>query len=214
MKCMSSAKPDDYLEPYRKAAERHGAGFDATLWRSRKWQAVRFDIMLGMVDFKGRTIVDAGCGTGDFAAHLIDRGVAFARYTGIDGVAAQIEEARSHELAHCEFVAGDFVDQPALIADANPDFVCFSGSLNTMGESIVREVLTRALRATRRGIVFNFLSDRAPEEVLAQQTHPAFRLNTSAMIDWALSQSTRVQFRQDYIDGHDATICIEHADGR
>ena len=60
--------------------------------------------------------------------------------------------------------------------------------------------------AAAEGVIFNFLSDRAPAKLLAQPTAPAQRFNTIRMIDWALTKTPSVQFRQDYFNGHDATI--------
>jgi hypothetical protein len=54
-----------YLQPYREAVERYGAGFEATLWNSPEAQALRFDVMIGLMDLEGRAILDgcwsAGC---------------------------------------------------------------------------------------------------------------------------------------------------------
>ena len=62
-----------YLQPYREAVERHGPSFEATLWHSVEAQALRFDVMIGLVDLDGRSVLDAGCGQGDFAARLLER---------------------------------------------------------------------------------------------------------------------------------------------
>jgi hypothetical protein len=78
-----------------------------------------------------------------------------------------------------------------------------------MQQEVARSVILRAWRQARRGIVFNFLSDRAPARLLETDLHPAVRFNTIAMIDWALTLSPRIRFRQDYLDGHDATIAVD-----
>ncbi|MHC4775868.1 MAG: class I SAM-dependent methyltransferase, partial [Planctomycetota bacterium] len=82
-----------YLQPYRQAVERHGPGFEATLWHSVEAQVLRFDIMIGLVDLEGRSVLDAGCGQGDFAARLLERGVPFARFVGVDALAEMVEAA-------------------------------------------------------------------------------------------------------------------------
>ena len=53
---------ESYLNPYQEALNRHGAGFDATLWHSRETQTIRFDVLTGFVDLSGLTNVVGGRG--------------------------------------------------------------------------------------------------------------------------------------------------------
>lgn len=204
---------DSYLDPYRRALRTFGAGFEATLWSSREGQRLRFDIMLAMARFEGAIVLDIGCGAGDFAAYMIERRIAFRQYLGIDGLPAQIEAAHKRNLSNCEFLTGDVVADPTILdrIGPDPDLICLSGTLNTMSEDVAKAVLVRAWCRAARGLVFNFLSDRAPTPLLYTDLRPAVRFSTVGMIDWAMALSPRVQFRQDYLDGHDATIAIERA---
>jgi len=199
----------DFLKPYRDALAEHGPGFLATLWNSPFAQRLRFDIMIDAADLSGCTILDAGSGTGDFAAHLLKRGIEFSRYIGIDGLPEQIQAARERHLERCEFHASDFIRSPESIGQHQPDWVCFSGSLNNMDDATVTHILRAAYDAASRGIMFNFLSDRGEPADMRTNPAPARRFDTLSMIDFALTLSHRVQFRQDYLDGHDATIIVE-----
>lgn len=200
-----------YLAPYREAIEAFGAGFEATLWADRRTQLLRFDVMLEMVDLAGRKIVDAGCGAGDLAAYLIERRIPFAHYIGIDGVADQIAAAQAHRLAHCEFRIADLVREAALLESIDPDLIIISGTLNTMDERTARTLIERAFRAAREAVIFNFLSDRPHPRYLEMKLGPARRFDTARWIDWALGLTPCVAFRQDYLDGHDATVLLRHA---
>ncbi|HEY8666570.1 MAG TPA: hypothetical protein VIL86_07900, partial [Tepidisphaeraceae bacterium] len=64
-----------YLAPYRRAAIKHGAGFRSLLWASARTQAMRFAAFCRLVNFRGRTVADVGCGRADFHAHLVMRGM-------------------------------------------------------------------------------------------------------------------------------------------
>jgi SAM-dependent methyltransferase len=59
---------------------------DATAlgWDSRDSMETRFAAAADMYDFAGTTMLDVGCGFGDFYAFLQDRGQAPAEYYGID----------------------------------------------------------------------------------------------------------------------------------
>lgn len=199
-----------YLQPYRDAIRRYGAGFRATLWANRDYQRVRFDMIASTLDLRGRTVVDAGCGAGDFARFLLDRGVEYARYVGVDAVEPQIEEARARHLPRAEFKVGDLVKDPTVFREARPDVVVISGTLNTMREAVARGLVLKAFAAATEAVAFNFLSDRPHRKFprSARRLSPAKRFRTVAWVDWALKQTPRVAFRQDYLDGHDATIVL------
>ncbi len=199
---------DEYLEPYRRAVGQFGATFDATLWNSRAYQRARFEVLRTTVDLEGLTLLDAGCGLGDLCEHLQACNVRYRRYVGLDGVPEIVACARQRGLARAEFHVRDFVADPASLSLGSPDVICFSGSLNTVPEKQARQVVEQAWAAAARGVIFNFLSDRAEPAVLARDTGPARRFNTLDWIEWALRTTPQVLFRQDYLGGHDATIAM------
>jgi predicted TPR repeat methyltransferase len=211
---MSQSPPEgaaghgDYLGPYREAVDHFGATFDATLWKNREYQAVRFEVLRQMADLDGVTLLDAGCGLGDLCEFLTARNVRLRKYVGVDGVAEIVAGATKRGLPHAEFHCRDFVADASALAIGQPDIIYFSGSLNTVPEAVSRSVIERAWETAGRGVVFNFLSDRASGEVLARDTGPARRFNTVEWIDWALQETTLVRFRHDYLGGHDATIAM------
>ncbi|MHC4947665.1 MAG: class I SAM-dependent methyltransferase [Planctomycetota bacterium] len=201
----------DYLDPYRQAVQRFGPGFEATLWGSREAQRTRFDVMIDMVDLSGRVVLDVGCGDGALAVRLHERGIAFDRYTGVDGLPEVIASARDRDLPRCAFRALDVVAEPAALPAA--DVACISGTLNTMKPRTARAVVQAAFDAAAVAVVFNFLSDRPAPRWRRRDLGPARRFDTVAWIDWALRLGPRVRFRQDYLDGHDATIAVWKSDG-
>jgi len=208
------ADPEDkaYLQPYRQAVERHGAGFEATLWHSVEAQVLRFDVMIGLSHLEGRAVLDVGCGQGDFAARLLERRVPFARYVGVDALAEMVEAARQRRLERCEFICRDALADPAVLRTGEPDYVCICGTLNTMDEQTARRLVGAAFDAAARAVVFNFLSSPDHPRFAGRDTAPARRFDPLRWLDFALGLSTRVTFTQAYLDGHDATILIEHDD--
>ena len=202
----------EYLKPYRRAVERFGAGFEATLWGSRDAQTLRFDVMIDVARFEGCVILDAGCGQGDFAARLLERSVAFKRYVGVDALEQMIEVARVRELPRCEFLCADVLADPAIVAGQQPDYVCISGTLNTMDESAARRLVASSFGAAARGVAFNFLSSRPHRCWEGKDLTPARRFDPLRWLDFSLSLSSRVSFTQAYLFGHDATINILHDD--
>lgn len=203
-----SISEEDYLDPYRQAQQSHGSDFKVTLWANQRSQRLRFRVMTEMVLFAGKRVLDAGCSRGDFAAYLAERDIPYQRYVGVDGLPDVVEFARSRGLPRSDFVAGDFVTEPALLATGDPQVIAISGTLNTMEDATALTLLDHAWQAARQALIFNFLSDRVAKDAPTQKP-PARRLPTLKLLDWALSRTSAVRFRQDYFArGHDATILM------
>lgn len=199
---------DAYLQPYLDAQREHGTHFDVTMWARPETQRLRFDVFCQMLYLEGKSVLDAGCSRGDFAAFMLERGVNYGRFIGVDGVPEVIEFASGRGLPHSQFVAGDFVKTPSLMATDSPQIVTISGSLNTMDADTALRVLEGAWAGCSEALVFNFLSDRAGPDAPPQE-YPANRLPTLQLLDWALQKTPNVQLRQDYFPhGHDATILM------
>lgn len=214
----------DYLDPYRRVLMRSGAAFESLLWRSRESQQSRFRVLAECVDFGGRTIADLGCGHADLAIWLRTVGIAYTKYIGVDALEAMLACSRSRTaqagITNAEFVLADFSASEGIferLAAAGAETFVFSGSLNTHAQRDALRVLSRAWRTVRRlpsGIlVFNFLSDgarpgREGRARDAQDEGPAYQFNTRRMLAWALRRTRLVAFRQDYLQGQDATIVM------
>jgi len=213
-----SGSPDDdpvipdpaYLRPYREAVQSFGASsFEATLWNSREKQVRRFEVIAEMVNLHGRVVLDAGCGVGDFAAFMNEREIQYARYIGLEALEPVAVEARKRGIDEASFEVVDFARDVRAFEQFKSapgvDVIVFSGSLNTLDEFLVMQVLERAWAAAKEMLVFNFLSTRHAGSA-GQSAEPARRFDPIRMLDWALEKTARVQFRQEYFDGHDATV--------
>jgi SAM-dependent methyltransferase len=201
----------EYLSLYTEAGDRSVPNHRAACWESVEVQRTRFTVLLEALPrtiLEDATILDAGCSRGDLAQFLIDARVPFARYVGIDAIPEVIAFASKRPLPRCEFYRGDFVRDAKVAATAKPDVTFLSGTVNTMTQDQALAVLDALWKASRRALVFNFLSDRASEEA-ALQTDPIRRLPTVELIEWAFERTPLVSFRQDYLPhGHDATISL------
>lgn len=206
----------EYLDPYRKAVDRFGPGFEATLWLSREKQALRFAVIASMVDLAERVVVDAGCALGDFAAFMATEGIRPRAYIGLEGVAELVDEARERGLPGARFELSDFVAdskafEECVPAGIAPEIVVFSGSLNTLEQERALEVLGRAWDACEEAVVFNFLS-RSHRPPGRCDPGPAKRFDPVEVLAWALKRTPRVILRQDYMGGHDATVAMLKVD--
>lgn len=71
---------------------------------------------------RGDDVVDLGCGTGEFTAHLLGL-VDPGRVTGIDADPAMIDVAKRHESGHLRFLLGRAEDADSLVPLASADLV-------------------------------------------------------------------------------------------
>lgn len=218
---MTEPTSDDraYLDPYLRAAEQFGPGFEALLWQSPKAQLKRFRMIARMAHTEGRVVADIGCGNADLLLYLAEHGKPPAKYIGIDAVPQMLDHAREQVRAKGidagVFLDHDFVRDEALpeqlVRDAGVDTVVFSGSLNTLSEADARRVLGRFWQALTQKpdttLIFNFLSDRHDRE-RTPATPPAVRYDPLRMVHWAIDRTPLVTFRHDYLGGHDATVCM------
>jgi SAM-dependent methyltransferase len=157
---------------YRLALERYGHNAGGAHWESALTQRVRFDVLRRLLpaDPADLTLVDVGCGMGDFYTYLKSAGALPGRYLGIDVVAPMVELARAR------------TRQEILLLDALQDdlpeadyYVC-SGAMNTFTRAETRQFIARCLAAAREGFLFNLLRGRddcdtfnywEPDEILA-----------------------------------------------
>jgi len=199
------------LEPYCNALACHGPTFGVTLWKSRRSQRARFKVLSRMLDLKGLTVLDAGCGLGDLAGYLADRRIAVGRYIGVDAIPELICHLRTRAMPGAEFIHADFaadLDAFASLARAHgADVIVFSGSLNTFEQPVAMRILDRAFESARIGIVFNFLSTSSPKPP-KNPDDPARRFDPAIVLAWALSRTPHVGFRTDYLRGQDATVAM------
>ena len=207
----------DYLKPYTDAMKEHGPAFESTLWNSPEKQAARFDVIEGMVDLTGRIVVDAGCGLGDLAQRLTETGVEYGLYIGLEAMPEFVDAASAREIPEAACAVADFVADGRVFSDLQKheilqghpiDVVVFSGSLNTLGEEAMLNVLERAWEAAGEALVFNFLSTRHHRGPAGDETAPAFRVDPVRVLEWAMQRTPNVLFRQEYFQGHDATVAM------
>lgn len=199
----------DYLKPYVESQEIHGSEFDVTLWAGPDTQQIRFEVFAEMVDLGGKVILDAGCSRGDLAQWLLDAGIAYRQYIGVDALPEVVRFAESRRLDRCTFLTGDMlVDDIDALLDQRPAIVCVSGTLNTMTFREAKRFLQKMWALADEALIFNFLSDRCGPRA-PRQTLPARRLSMMKLLDWALGCTSEVAFKQDYFPhGHDATVLM------
>jgi SAM-dependent methyltransferase len=155
--------------------------------------ALRFAVLKGAGIESGMSVLDVGCGFGDFHGWLKQQGLD-VRYTGVDINPALVEIAkRNHPGA--EFAVADLqVDD----LKQRFDFVVSSSAFNlalTNGDNyaFVADMLARAFAIADRGVAFDFLSS-----YVDFTGEGAFHYQPERVFEIAKRLTKRVTLRHDY----------------
>ncbi|MDO8510055.1 MAG: class I SAM-dependent methyltransferase [bacterium] len=109
---------------YERALAQFGPHDPQTLhWGSKLNQVKRFEVLAAVGDLRGKSILDAGCGTGDLYQFLSDAKVP-VNYTGIDIVPDFIRIARER-FPNVRFLLKDTFEE-----NSGYDYVVASGTMS------------------------------------------------------------------------------------
>jgi SAM-dependent methyltransferase len=168
-KMKSALLPDaETARWYEDKVRRFGFDHRGLGFRSRSSQARRFEALLGLGDFQGRSLLDVGCGFGDFLGFLEQRGIR-PIYTGLDICEPMIARCRERFAGGAaQFVVADVLEY----APPKPfDFVIASGIFGLEAPG-VRERIAPTLERMNAwsvvGCAANFLSRRSPAQAEAR----------------------------------------------
>ena len=170
----------------------HGRSPRTLGWDTQEHQRTRFS--LAAPECQGKTVLDIGCGLGDFCGHLAGWG---ASYTGYDINPEFIALCRE------DYPRGEFEVRNILLDSPQRqwDVVVLFGLLNLKFQKIsnmeyARSMIRTAFALARDVLIFDMLSDCAdpgyPREDFVQYYSPAWAL------EFALMVTPHVTLRHDY----------------
>ena len=150
----------ELLDCYNRHLRDFGDRPGAVRW-TPEGQRRRYERMLQVSgDITGKSILDFGCGKGDFYAFLKEKGIE-TRYCGIDINQNFIALARS-KFPGTEFLAMD-IDEAEMQREFDVIFICGVFNLRVAGvEESVKDILLKLSRICREGLHANFLSWYVP----------------------------------------------------
>ncbi len=156
---LSQAQRKRVIESQRYALIQHGYHPHSLLWSNTEVQELRFKILADIGIFRGDSVLDVGCGFGDFADYL-DRKNKAVEFTGIDVSQELLLEGQKH-FPKLKLIQGDLFDfNPA---PQRYDYVTLSGALNRKydgASDYTFQLITRMFEACKKGIAFNLLDAR------------------------------------------------------
>jgi ubiquinone/menaquinone biosynthesis C-methylase UbiE len=158
MKKITSYTQQDKINNHRIYSLFLQMGMDDGWSQQDKWE--NFAVFMQLIyliqsSLVNSTVLDVGCGTGDFVRFLSDKDI--RGYMGIDIFEPAIEKAKER-FPHNTFIAGDFL---TLQMRETFDFVYCSGTLTTKLDTnnytLLPHWISKMWQVAKKGVVFNFL---------------------------------------------------------
>jgi RimJ/RimL family protein N-acetyltransferase/SAM-dependent methyltransferase len=198
LKIEPSANRQAMIDHYTRLLIEHGISARALDWGSAKSQRRRFDVLAEIADLRAASVLDIGCGLGDFFAVLCERYMD-THYTGYDLTPAMIASATAR-FPHATFEVRDIVTDPPIDSF---DYTFASGIFTFLEDEPVKhmQVLLRAMyTSARRGVAFNSLSTWASHRKSGE-----FFADPLETLAFCRTLTPYVVLRHDYFS-HDFTL--------
>ena len=178
---------------YLSSLKKHGTNARGLNWVSQETQELRFDMILKILPDDARTLVDAGCGFGDFYHYLQKKGKQHIQYIGIDSL---------HKMCT---IAQKNTQQEIILADITRDklpfaqyYIC-SGAMNLLNKFETYLFIKNCLKSSQKAFIFNILHGDKQSE-----TYNYFSIKKIEKIAKELNIA-RVEIRDDYMK-NDVTV--------
>ena len=190
---MNSLERQHVVDRYAERLGRLGPVVQALGWRDTAQQELRFKVMVdGMRSLRGASVLDVGCGFGDFFDYL-HAGDHAVRYTGCDLSPDVLAVARTRH-PELTFEERDILERP--YPSQAFDYVCMSGIFNHRiadNVSFLRSMLAAGFDSCSKGVVANMTTSYVDYE----DAH-LFYFSPEDVFRHARTLSKRVAIRHDY----------------
>lgn len=179
---------------YTNSYEKHGVSAKGVHWNSKESQYLRFEIITTFLkDLENSSIIDVGCGFGEYLNFLDTKNLKPDIYLGIDCEDFLINIAKE-QFPKNIFLKCDFLKQEI----PNADYLVCSGSFNIFSSKDFIKGIENCFKASKKGFIFNFLSKE-------ESIH---RLDFTEILDFCKTLTNKVTIKDNYLD-NDITFFLE-----
>lgn len=170
---------------YKKAIDRYGISAQGVHWNSEFSQYKRFEVLTSFIEnsIKESTIIDAGCGFGEYYNYLFDNNLKPKSYLGIDCEEQMIKLA-SKRFLNTKFEVQDILNDSLL----NSDYYICSGAMNLLKKEEVFTFIEKCFNASNKAFIFNFIKNDSLTNV-----------KYSDIMDFSSKLSKQMLLKEDYL---------------
>lgn len=183
------------LNTFNKMIKDYGIRPKGLGWGSKNSQYIRFETLSEIGDLNTKTILDVGCGFGDFYGFLLkNKKIKLKRYFGIDINPLMITIAKK-KYPRTEFEVNDLLE---VSLPKSFDYVVESGIFNLKvpnWEKLTTNLLTQMYKASKIGVGANFLNSFSA----FKKDKNSYYVDSSKILKFINNNLTaKVILRQDY----------------
>jgi len=173
-------------EFYSQAVSKYGISAQGVHWNSEFSQYKRFEILTDFIkeDISNSTIVDVGCGMGEYYNYLMDNELKPKEYFGIDC------EPQMTTLAQKRYPKAQFELKNAL-TDTLPvaDYYICSGAMNILDMNEFHLFILNCFEKSEKGFLFNFLIKESYNQ-----------MSKDEVLLYCKDFSSNIQIQENYLD--------------
>jgi len=138
---------------YKASLKKHKNDVKALHWNSKESQEIRFEIIDKLLpsNLEDATLVDAGCGFGDFYLYLQSKNHLPKNYIGLDVMPEMVCEAKkrtAQNIYKCDII---YEELP------QADYYICSGAMNILSRFETHLFIQQCLKASNKAFIFNLL---------------------------------------------------------
>jgi SAM-dependent methyltransferase len=190
---MNEQDKENIINRYNERLSKHGYSAETLGWGKKDRRKLRFHILASQWNLNGCSVLDFGCGFGDFYAWAKEEGI-HLDYIGVDLNPNLIAEAKK-VYPEANLISGD------IFKDALPltqyDYIISSGTHNTKiadNKVFIENTFELFNKYSTKGFALNFLSDKA------EIKYPDVNYSSPEYIlGLCYKYSNRVVLRNDYM---------------
>ncbi len=201
---LSAEDRERIVKRHAVALARYGYRPQALFWQSEAVQMTRFRVMTDVMVSELHSLLDVGCGFGDFYLWLQQQGIETA-FTGVDVSPDMIFAARSRFPA-ARWLEGELLTLS--LPETGFDVVTLSGALNEpieQADAYAQAVIARMWSLARQQVIFNLLDGCHPE--VARSPFLQGR-DPERVLRWCRNHTDAVRLIDGYLP-NDFTVVME-----
>lgn len=178
---------------YLKSYQEHGISAKGVHWYSQETQYIRFQIITELIkEFNSSSIIDIGCGFGDYLEYIKKKNLSPMIYLGIDCEEFMIDICKQRFPDNI-FLKGDILVDKI----PNSDYIICSGAFNIFDKNDFLNAIKLCFKSSSKGMIFNFLTSKSLHGLCIDDIYL-----------YCKQISNKVTISEDYLH-NDATFLLE-----
>jgi SAM-dependent methyltransferase len=153
---LSAEAKQSLIDTYRRLFLKHKEGPQVAKYKTKRGQFMRLEQLITIADLSNCTVLEIGCGLGDFCGLLQER-FQNVEYYGVDIVPELVAEA-ARRYPEAKFECRDLLAEPL---EQQFDYVFISGVFNTAipgANDFLKSLTAAGFAACKVALGFNFIS--------------------------------------------------------